>query len=149
MNIKVFGMRFDLVRVAIVVVATLLVSHLFGGCCKCSVQEGMEMMAADVGYKMGEGVHGSWENKEQEKGSSLAYRQQDHDSYGSKFVGPEQALNFFADTEFAPECCGSSYSANGGLTDQGATAGGCACMNKEQINYINARGGNRSMGGSF
>lgn len=147
MNINVFGMKFDLTRVLIVVVATLLVCHLIGGC--CNFREGMEMMGADVGYKMGEGVHGSWENKTQEAGSSLAHRQQDHDSYGSKFVGPDKALNFFADTDFAPECCGSNYSANGGLTDQGATAGGCACMNKEQINYINARGGNRSMGGSF
>ena len=148
MKINVFGMKFELTRVLIVVLATLLVSHLIGGCCGCC-SEGMEIMGADVGYKMGDGVNGSWENKQQKAGSSLAYRQQNHDSYSSKFVGPEQSLSFFSDTDFAPECCGSNYSGTGGLTHSGATNGGCACMNTEQINYINSRAGNRSMGGSF
>ena len=148
MKINAFGMKFDLTHVLIVVAVTLLISHMIGGCCGCS-SEGMEVMGADVGYKMGDGVSVSWENKQQNTGPSLAYRQQNHDAYSSTFVGPDKSLSFFADTDFAPECCGSNYSANGGLTHKGATAGGCACMNKEQINYINSRAGNRTMGGSF
>ena len=105
-------------------------------------------MGADVSYRMGNGVTGSWENKSQEKGSSLAFRQHNHDSYQSKFVSPEQSLNFFADTDFAPECCGSNYSGNGGITARGSTSAGCSCMNKQQIDYINKRGGNRSCGDS-
>ena len=146
MKFNVFGMKFELTRVLIVVMATLLVSHLVGGCCGCS--EGMESIGSDVGYKMGEGVNKSWENKEQESGSSLAHRQQNHDSYSSKFVGPEESLNFFSNTDFSPDCCPSDYSGTGGITVNGTTAGGCACMNTQQIEYINTRGGNRN-GGNF
>lgn len=149
MNFSVFGQKINVVHIVIVVLAVLLLSHLVGGCCRCSLAEGMQVMGAELGYKMGEGVKSSWENREQAKGSSLEWRAQDHDSYGSKFVAPEQNLDFFADTEFAPECCGSNYSSKGGLTDSGATIGGCACMNKEQIEYINARGGNRTHNTEF
>lgn len=145
---KVFGQKVNVVHAIIVVLGVLLVTHLIGGCCKCGA-EGMQMMGADVNYKMGEGVSTSWETREQPQGSSLAYRSQDHDSYTSKMVSPEQSLNFFADTDFSPDCCGSNYSANGGLKDSGASAGGCACLNKQQINYLNQRGGNRTMGGDF
>lgn len=145
---KLFGYKVNVLHVGIAALVVLLITHLIGGCCDCNV-EGLQMLGADISYKMGEGVKGSWETRQQQQGSSsLAYRQQDHDSYNSKFVGPDQNLNFFADTDFAPECCGSNYSANGGLRNSGASTGGCACMNTQQINYINQRGGNRTMPGS-
>ena len=55
MKINAFGMKFDLTHVLIVVVVTLLISHMIGGCCGCS-SEGMETMGADVGYRMGRWV---------------------------------------------------------------------------------------------
>jgi hypothetical protein len=147
MEIKVLGVK---VRVEIVVACVLLgmLIHalLFCSCVRVNVREGMQMLGAALNHKMGEGVQGSWDTRQQAEGSSLKFRAQDHDSYSSKFVGPEQALNYFSDTEFKPECCGSTYSANGGLLrEQGYSSGGCACMSKKQVEYINSRGGNRTL----
>jgi hypothetical protein len=144
MNFKIFGQKINLIQTVIVFLGLILVVHLLGGCCDI---EGLRNMGADISYKMGDGVSTSWENKPQQKGSSLAHRSQDHDSYTSKLVTPDKSLNFFTDTEFSPDCCGSTYSANGGLRESGATSGGCACLSTEQINYINQRGGNRTIGG--
>ena len=41
----------------------------------------------------------------------------------------------FANTEFKPECCPSTYT----------SSTGCACITQEQVDYINQRGGNRTM----
>lgn len=150
MKVDLLGLKVEIIHIIIIVVLGVLFMHLFGGCVSYmiapSTKEGMELLGSDVSYKMGEGVNGSWENKEQQQGPSLAFRQHNHDAYQSTFVGPDKSLNFFSDTDFAQECCGSNYSANGGLTDKGNTTGGCACMNKQQIEYLNARGGNRSSG---
>ena len=117
MKVDLLGLKVEIIHIIIIVVLGVLFMHLFGGCVSYmispSTKEGMELMGADVSYRMGNGVTGSWENKSQEKGSSLAFRQHNHDSYQSKFVSPEQSLNFFADTDFAPECCGSNYSGIG------------------------------------
>ena len=45
---------------------------------------------------------------------------------------PEGELTFFANTEFKPECCPSSYS----------NSMGCACMTSKDYNYLIMRGGN-------
>lgn len=107
-------------------------------------------MGSSMDYKMGDGVSGSWDTRQQSAGSSIPWRKQPHETYGSKLITPDQGMSFFADTEFKPECCGSTYSANGGLlTTKGHTSGGCACMSAQQIDYINTRGGNRTTGGDF
>ena len=48
----------------------------------------------------------------------------------------EGQLNFFADNQFKPECCVSSTYSSGT---------GCACLSSEQVNYLNQRGGNRTI----
>jgi len=45
---------------------------------------------------------------------------------------PEGELLMFANTQFKPECCPSSYS----------NSTGCACMTGKQYNYLVQRGGN-------
>ena len=148
MKIEIFGMTFGYTHIIILILISSLITHLLIGCFDCV--EGMQLMHSLIEYKMGEGVNKSWENKEQGSGPSLAHRQQNHDSYSSKFVGPEQSLNFFSNTDFAPECCPSNYNGTGGVShsDGSSTGGGCACMNTQQIEYINTRGGNRN-GGDF
>ena len=47
--------------------------------------------------------------------------------------GPDN-LFMFKDNQCKPECCGASYSCDGG----------CVCTTPEQRNYINQRGGNRT-----
>ena len=47
--------------------------------------------------------------------------------------GPDN-LFMFKDNQCKPECCGASYSCDGG----------CVCTSTEQRNFINMRGGNRT-----
>lgn len=55
------------------------------------------------------------------------------------YVAPSQdnplshgELDMFANTQFKPECCPTTYS----------NSQGCACINKDQYNYLITRGGN-------
>ena len=150
MQLEILGMKMRLeVVVLSMVVGALLGCHLLCSCSKVSATEGMQVLGAALDYSMGKGVSNSYENKEQAKGPSVAWRAQNHDSYNSKLVTPNESMSFFADTEFAPECCGSTYSSNGGLTMQGVTGSGCACLSKSQMEYINERGGNRTPPSDF
>lgn len=150
MQIEILGMK---MRVEVIVVCLLVGAvmgcHLLCACSKVSSKEGMQVLGAAVSYTMGDGVQGSWETRPQQKGPSVSWRTQNHDANGSLFVGPAQSMSFFADTQFKPECCGATYSSQGGLTSQGATSSGCACLNKEQMTYLNTRGGNRTLPTEF
>ena len=48
-------------------------------------------------------------------------------------------LFMFKDNQCKPECCGASY----------ACDGGCVCTTPDQRNFINTRGGNRTMEDGF
>ena len=47
---------------------------------------------------------------------------------------PAPSGNFFATTEFKPECCPNQYS----------TSSGCACMTMDQYDYLRNRGNTSS-----
>ena len=49
---------------------------------------------------------------------------------------PEGQLFMYANNEFSGKCCSFSNVSGGG---------GCACITKEQADYLNSRGGNRTM----
>jgi hypothetical protein len=49
-------------------------------------------------------------------------------------VGPDN-LFMFKNNQVKPECCGSTFSGNGG----------CVCTTPEQRKYLNMRGGNRTV----
>lgn len=133
-----------------IVFGMLLSSMVLCSCSRVSMREGLALMGAPLHYTMGEGVKGSLYDYDVGKGSSVEWRKQDHDTYNSEHVTPDESMDFFAKTEFKPECCGSSYSSSGGMNLKGATSGGCACLNVEQMRYLNSRGGNRTHpGGDF
>ena len=142
MQVKVFGMT---CRVEIIIVSMLvggiLGGHLLCSCAKMTgkdVKEGMQNMlqSADVGYKMGDGVKSSWENKTVESDA------QDLSTHmGPKVPLPAGQLFFFANNKFSADCCVSPQS---GVSN----SQGCACITQEQVNYISARGGNNE-GGQF
>lgn len=129
MELKLFGFKVRLeIVILLIILGMVMGSTLLCSCAKVdSVKEGM----AVLDYKMGEGVQTSWENEQRSEGTK------NRDAYNSEFVSPDQNLSYFNNTEFKPECCGSTY----------ASSGGCACMNKQQMDYINTRGGNRTLGG--
>lgn len=150
MEIKILGMKVRVeLLILLLIVGMIMGSHLFCSCSRITMKEGMSIMGSELSYKMGEGIKGSYDTREQQKGPSVDYREQNHDAYNSKHITPEDSLNFFKGTDFAPECCGSTYSANGGLNSNGFSSGGCACMNKQQLNYLNERGGNRTQTSNF
>jgi len=131
-NMKIFGYkcRFEVVLAAFLV-GMAASCFLFGSCSKMSVNEGFETLFGSTGapldHSMGAGVHSSWEKKS----PATAYDKKetytiDNDNQGG--------LYFFSKNEFKPECCGSEFS----------NSQGCACITKEQSDYINRRGGNRS-----
>ena len=47
----------------------------------------------------------------------------------SELTNPDIQLGFFDRTEFRPDCCGSH-----------SGRGGCACLSKEQIEFLNTCG---------
>ena len=144
---KVFGIEVNVRNILILVVLYMLISSMtVWSCSRVSMKEGMQLMGASLDYNMGQGVKGSLSDYPMQKGSSIEWRKQDHDAYSSEFVSPDQSMDFFAKTDFKPECCGSSYSASGGMNTGGFASGGCACMNKKQIDYLNTRGNNRTTG---
>ena len=109
-----------------------------------SLEEGMvgqdmmnELESRDVnGPVTGEGVKSSYINKTQEViPSSYDWSTRNHEAYMSELTNPDIQLGFFDRTEFRPDCCGSH-----------SGRGGCACLSKEQIEFLNTRGGNRTSG---
>jgi hypothetical protein len=53
-------------------------------------------------------------------------------------LGPDN-LFMFKDNQCKPECCGASF----------ACDGGCVCTTPDQRNFINSRGGNRTVEDGF
>ena len=147
MEMKVFGIRF---RVEIVI-ACLIIGMVIGGQVFCSclhtetakkvvkdtakkvVRESMSNMSL-LDYDMSKGVTGSW--GKQRKVNTISQQLDTHQ--GPKVPLPPGQLSFFAQTTFTPECCVTPFSG-------ASNANGCACVTEEQVNYINARGGNNTI----
>ncbi len=139
MELKILGMscRLEIIIISLIVGA-ILGCHLLCSCSRIGIQEGMAVMGASVDYIMGEDTVNSWTNKANKYAANMGY-----DNASSKYSQnkgtpvplPEGQLYMFADNEFKPECCPSTYS----------SSSGCACISEEQVNYINERGGNRTM----
>lgn len=101
--------------------------------------EGLKEMSkegfANVGDKVMSGVNGSFEGAYQNE----SWRQGAGESHqGTEVPLPAGEMFFFAGNKFSPQCR-SSYSSSTGQ----------ACLSKEQIDYLNMRGGNRTLADGF
>ena len=139
MDLKIFGYscRLEIIIVCLVV-GFVLGSHLFCSCSRIGMKEGMEVMGAAINWTMGEDVVNSWTNKADKYSHDMGYSttQSKWAQYkGTPVPLPEGEMFMFANNEFKPECCPSTYS----------SSTGCACITQEQIDYINQRGGNRTL----
>ena len=122
------SLRWELILVAIVI-GTLATCHIFGG---CLTQEGMSV----IGQKMSTGVHNdTYQSK--------------HDSLTTNGGGPTESpsvplpegqLFMWANNDFTADCCGTSNVSG---------TGGCACITKEQWDYLSARAGNATKPAEF
>ena len=132
--IKLFGFKCRIeVLICIFLLGMAVQCFLFGSCSKVSIAEGFDTLfgdvGADIGYKMGAGVHSSWDSKTAEKADAAETYVMDDQNQSDLF--------FLAKNKFKPECCPFTFS----------NSKGCACMTTEQKDYINRRGGNRACGG--
>jgi hypothetical protein len=139
MEMKLFGIQCRLeVIIICLIVGAILGSHLLCSCSKIGLIEGMAMMGAPLDWQIGAGQVMNWQNKANQYANDMGYSEQR--SKYSQFTGtpvplPEGQMFMFADNKFKPECCPSTYS----------SSTGCACITQEQVDYINQRGGNRTM----
>jgi hypothetical protein len=134
MEIKVFGFK---ARVEVIVVSMiigcLLCCHLI---CGCATREGMAVAGSVIGYKMNQGVH----NDKYEQRVGLLEVNGGGSKLSPKVPLPEGQLFMWANNDFSGDCCENSNVSGGG---------GCACITKEQGDYLNSRGGNRANGSEF
>ena len=144
MEFKVLGFHLNLlVVVACVLLGMFLSCHVLWSCvhtttAKKKVKEGLEVMGSALGYNMSSGVKGSWGSGHHT--NSIAQQLNTHQ--GPKVPLAPGQLFFFADNDFSPACCVPPFS---GVS----SSDGCACVTKEQVDYINMRGGNRTGSSDF
>ena len=139
MELKILGFscRLEIIIISLVV-GFLLGSHLLCSCSRIGLQEGMAIMGTALDYDMGQDSPNSWSNKANKYSDEMGYSSTQ--SKWSQYKGtpvplPEGQMFMFAGNEFKPECCPSTYS----------SSTGCACISQEQVDYLNQRGGNRTM----
>lgn len=84
---------------------------------------------SDLNYNMGQGVNVSWENKkiENDLGNRL-------NTVNGGVVPSDNELYMFSKNKISPNCS-SPYSSSTGNV----------CLSKEQTNFLNQRGGNRTL----
>ena len=160
MEIKIFGyeVRIEVV-IACVIIGMVMGLVMFCDCFQYSLIEGMttkknvkELMTnqkktgkegfknlnnndlhIDDSYTMG------WVQTAKRYASGMGNKNRFNtykDNVGTPVPLPEGELFFFADNKFKPECCPSTYS----------NSMGCACLSQAQVEYVNQRGGNRTLG---
>ena len=110
------------------IIGVIIGYHLLSGCSCC---EGMSLMD----YAMNKGVHNdTYENKFNQ------FEVNQQGSLPAKAPMNEGQLFMWANNEFNAKCCESSnVSGNGG----------CACITKEQADFLISRGGNRASNSEY
>lgn len=139
-----FNIRLDL-AIAFLIIGMILGSQLFCSCLKVQVESENANGKDKIDIKEGmsnllssEISPNSWISKASEYAGNMGYNSilaKHETNKGGQVPLPEGQLSFLYDNEFKPECCPSSYS----------SSSGCACLSSEQVNYLNQRGGNRTM----
>ena len=142
MEISVLGhkMRLEIVVLSMVV-GIFIGVNAFCSCAggiKEGFQAGTMLVGSALSYSMGDGVKGSWESNETDTASGNPYQHLESNT-GGPVPLPENQLFMFDQNKFTPECCPSTYS----------SSTGCVCASPEQMNYLNQRGGNRTLSTIF
>jgi hypothetical protein len=163
MELKLLGYhaRIELV-VLFVAIGIVLGVHLFCSCTSFNVDGvpanvgsvfkeafsqrpmlGSEDYGAPLNYSMDTGVPGAnWENAARDYANNVG--NQDNTKSGQYHKGgpiplPPGELLIFAHNEVRPDCCPSYYS----------SSTGCVCTSQKQWDYLNQRGGNRTLNTQF
>jgi hypothetical protein len=138
------------------VIGAILGAHLFCSCTSFTV-DGMpsnvgsvfkeafsqRKYGAPINHNMDTGVPGNnWETAARSYANQVG--NQDNTDAGQYYKGgpiplPPGELLIFAENDVKPECCPSYYT----------SSTGCVCASKKQIDYLNQRGGNRTLDSEF
>ena len=165
MELKLFGYEARLeIVVACIIIGMVAGLFMFCDCFQYSILEGMTPNSVNSvndkskkpGVKMGDKKEGfvnlsnnelniddsytmGWVKTAKRYASGMGNEDRLNsykDNVGTPVPLPEGELFFFADNKFKPECCPSTYS----------DSMGCACLSQAQVDYLNQRGGNRTLG---
>jgi len=125
----------------LLVVANLLAMWGFNG--RISREGFTSYFLENAGETNGKGM-GPFDNVRLETGNGVSSYRYNHPNepisgnYPPFKLGMDN-LFMFKDNQCKPECCGASY----------ACDGGCVCTTPDQRNFINSRGGNRTVEDGF
>jgi hypothetical protein len=141
MEIKILGqtMRIEIILLCMIIGGFISINVF----CSCAgglregFQVGTDLIGATIGYRMGEGVNTSWD-KNKDPSSANVYNTLET-NVGGQVPLPDGELYMFYNNKNSPDCCPSSYSADNG----------CVCASKEQMVYLNRRGGNRTLDSEY
>ena len=146
MIVEIFGMKLRVELLILIAVITYFICiqtfcSVHGGV-KEAFQVSKDLTGSALNYVMGKDVKSSWTyNTETSDTSShyeRLYQPLEHNT-GGEVPLPEGQLFMFYQNKNSADCCPSSY----GSSD------GCTCMTKEQYQYLNTRGGNRTLSSVF
>ena len=112
--------------------------------CSCSggIMEGFKLAkgigGAALDYSMGVDKNFS-NNVDESYNYNSWYSNLEMNSQGRNVPLPEGQLDLFAENVSSPDCCPSTYT----------TSTGCLCETPEQAQYLNQRGGNRTLNSNY
>lgn len=137
MDLNILGLK---IRLEVILVTIILV-WLIGGytICSCSkvssVKEGFQALGAEIGWRTGKGVPGdTWDMPS--KGSTKDLFQSLDGIQAGQVPLPDDQMFLFYANKFDPKCCFKPQ--------QYSSSTGCACISREQMEFLNQRGGNRT-----
>ena len=128
---KLLGVNVNLCNILLCVLLITIIYVLITVSCveNFTTNTSHDLTGADLNYSMGKDLKVSWENNNNNVVNNL------NTNVGGEVPLPEGQLYMFYKNKFNDNCCPSSYS----------SSSGCACLSKEQANYLNQRGGNRTL----
>ena len=160
MELKIMGCNVR-VLVLFVIIGMVLGGHVFCSCTSFTMNGmssnagsiikeafsqntlGSDDYGAPINYTMHSGLpNGGWVNAARNYAKNVG--NQNNVKSGQYYKGgpiplPPGELLIFAHNEIKPECCPSYYS----------SSTGCVCTSQKQWDYLNQRGGNRTLNSEF
>ena len=128
---KLFGKP---IRIELIVIMGLIIYVMSGFMvCSCSRVTAKEGFALLSGSSLEDPVMGAEVRNSATNPAPRDAGRTHADNIGRPVPPPEGTLDMLNGQEFSPDCCSSPYS----------SSGGCACFSKDQVDFLNHRGGNR------
>jgi hypothetical protein len=143
MEINILGQKLRIeIIILCMIVGGFIGVNMFCACAggvKEGFQAGTDIMGAAINYSMGTGVKSSWENRAGAKSGYINPYDALDANVGGDVPLPDGQLYLFYANKNSPDCCPATYSGDNG----------CVCASREQMVYLNQRGGNRTLDSEY